>query len=971
MKKQRLELGLGLPVEAHECEACVGRLVQVLASKPGILSAHVERGHAEGARLCLHYDPSIHRIGEIRRLVAVAGADLRSRYEHLSIPLAGLRHKRQARLVEGVFAERPGVLYAAVSLGTGTLYVDFDPTVTSRAVLLESAAKAGVATWDEPSVPAEATRAREEHEPSGPFGERSELIFSVACGAFTAAGWVAGKMAAPGPVSTGLFVTAYLLGSWFTWKEVVVALRARRFEIDFLMLLAAAGAAVLGDWVEGALLLFLFSLGHALEGFAMGRARNAIAALARLAPSTALRVDPQGSETEVPVSALRVDDRVLIKPNTRIPVDGFVVQGTSAVNQAPITGESLPTDKRPVDDAEAARKRPGAIAAEHRVFAGTINGPGALTVIVTRLAADSTLARVVRMVAEAETQKGPTQRFTDSFERIFVPVILGGVALLLLAGVVVDEPFSRTFYRAMAVLVAASPCALAIATPSAVLSGVARAARGGVLVKGGAHLESLGVVTVMAFDKTGTLTEGRPRLTDVLPAEGANSAELLRISVAVERRSDHPLAAAIVDGGTARLPPGATTPDVGDVQAIVGLGIRARVGDEDVLVGSARLVERAIDLPAAVKADVAQLESQGRTTMVVLAGIRVLGVLGVMDTPRATAREVIDKLRRMGVERTIMLTGDNQAVADAVARAGWHSGGPRGPPPGGQGRSRGPDRSLWSCGRDGRRRRERRAGDGQRDRRRRHGGRGIRRGAGDSGRGADGGRRERAPLRRGAEPRGEEGHPPEPVGQPRHGGLPHPGDDLRLGWDRARRGPARGLDAGRGRERVAPAGLQGRASQMSKKGQSVRRNRAPSGAAEAMARLGEAGQKSFTRRKAIIEAFFEATEGLTAPDLCERVRVHGRPVSLATVQLTLRRLVEHGLADVHRRARDLARFSPVTSGPGDGRLVCVACRSATPFSDTRVELLHAEIAGARGFAVRGHKLEVYGLCAPCRGAGAK
>ena len=667
MKKQRLELGLGLPVEAHECEACVGRLVQVLASKPGILSAHVERGHAEGARLCLHYDPSIHRIGEIRRLVAVAGADLRSRYEHLSIPLAGLRHKRQARLVEGVFAERPGVLYAAVSLGTGTLYVDFDPTVTSRAVLLESAAKAGVATWDEPSVPAEATRAREEHEPSGPFGERSELIFSVACGAFTAAGWVAGKMAAPGPVSTGLFVTAYLLGSWFTWKEVVVALRARRFEIDFLMLLAAAGAAVLGDWVEGALLLFLFSLGHALEGFAMGRARNAIAALARLAPSTALRVDPQGSETEVPVSALRVDDRVLIKPNTRIPVDGFVVQGTSAVNQAPITGESLPTDKRPVDDAEAAMKRPGAIAAEHRVFAGTINGPGALTVIVTRLAADSTLARVVRMVAEAETQKGPTQRFTDSFERIFVPVILGGVALLLLAGVVVDEPFSRTFYRAMAVLVAASPCALAIATPSAVLSGVARAARGGVLVKGGAHLESLGVVTVMAFDKTGTLTEGRPRLTDVLPAEGANSAELLRISVAVERRSDHPLAAAIVDGGTARLPPGATTPDVGDVQAIVGLGIRARVGDEDVLVGSARLVERAIDLPAAVKADVAQLESQGRTTMVVLAGIRVLGVLGVMDTPRATAREVIDKLRRMGVERTIMLTGDNQAVADAVA----------------------------------------------------------------------------------------------------------------------------------------------------------------------------------------------------------------------------------------------------------------------------------------------------------------
>jgi Cd2+/Zn2+-exporting ATPase len=478
MKKHRLELGLALPVEAHECDACIGRLVQALESKPGILSAHVERGPDDGARLCLHYDPSVQRIADIQRLVSSAGAESRAKYEHLSAPLAGLRHERQARLVEGVFAERPGVLRAAVALGTGTLQVDFDPTVTSRAALLESMAKAGVATWVEPSIPAEATREREEHEPSGPFGERSELIFSLACGAFTVAGWVAGRTAVPGLVSTGLFVAAYLAGSWFTWKEVVVALRARRFEIDFLMLLAAVGAAVLGDWAEGALLLFLFSLGHALEGFAMGKARNAIAALARLAPSTALRVDPGGSETEIPVSDLRVDDRVLIKPNTRIPVDGFVTKGTSAVNQAPITGESLPAGKGPVDDAQAARERPGAIAAEHRVFAGTINGPGALTVTVTRLAADSTLARVVRMVSEAETQKGPTQRFTESFERIFVPVILGGVALLLLAGFVIDEPFSRTFYRAMAVLVAASPCALAIATPSAVLSGVARAAGG-------------------------------------------------------------------------------------------------------------------------------------------------------------------------------------------------------------------------------------------------------------------------------------------------------------------------------------------------------------------------------------------------------------------------------------------------------------------------------------------------------------
>jgi Cd2+/Zn2+-exporting ATPase len=254
------------------------------------------------------------------------------------------------------------------------------------------------------------------------------------------------------------------------------------------MLVAAAGAAALGAWAEGALLLFLFSLGHALEHYAMGRAKRAIEALAELAPRVASVRGPDGGVTEVPVETLNLGDTVIVKPDERIAADGFVIKGESSVNQAPVTGESIPVDKRPVPDLAEARRNPDRVDGTSRVFAGTINGSGLIEVEVTRLASESTLAKVVKMVSEAETQKSPTQRFTDRFERFFVPAVLALAFLLLFAWVVVDEPFRASFYRAMAVLVAASPCALAIATPSAVLSGVARA-RGGVLVKA-AHRSS-------------------------------------------------------------------------------------------------------------------------------------------------------------------------------------------------------------------------------------------------------------------------------------------------------------------------------------------------------------------------------------------------------------------------------------------------------------------------------------------------
>lgn len=669
MKKHKLDLELALPSDAVACDACVGRMVEALGATRGITRVHVDREDPARPKLCLHYDPSSVRLEEVEALVESTGAALNAQYEHLSAPAVGLRHERQARLVEGVFARQPGVLHASVAFGSRRLYVEFDPTKTNREALLAVASKAGIVSFVEAASPAVAAVEHEEHEHEhgGPFGERSELVFSLACGALTGIGWGLERAGVTSLVTTSLFVVAYVLGAWFTAKEVVVALRARRFEIDFLMLLAAIGAAILGEWFEGALLLFLFTLGHGLEGYAMRRARNAIGALAKLVPETALRVDDDGREDEVAVADLAVGDRILVKPNTRIPADGFVSAGSSSVNQAPITGESVPVDKRPVPDPEAALVAPEALGAEHRVFAGTINGAAALTVLVTKTASESTLARVVKLVAEAETQKSPTQQFTDRFERAFVPVILVVVVGLLFAWVVIDEPFARSFYRAMAVLVAASPCALAIATPSAVLSGVARAARAGVLVKGGAHLESLGLVRAIAFDKTGTLTEGKPRLTDVLTVDAASEDELLGVAAAVEKQSDHPLATAIVQGAAARLS-GLAPMEATNVEAVIGYGVRAKVGSAEVAIGKPGLFTREGTLPESVAEAVTKLQGEGRTVMIVRSGSRFLGVLGVMDTPRESARAVVAELHALGIEQTIMLTGDNQRVADAVAK---------------------------------------------------------------------------------------------------------------------------------------------------------------------------------------------------------------------------------------------------------------------------------------------------------------
>lgn len=501
------------------------------------------------------------------------------------------------------------------------------------------------------------------HAHGGIFGHNTELIFSILCGICLGIGFGLHFIKTlPSGIPLAFYIGAYFFGGFFTAKEAVEAISKGEFEIDFLMLVAAAGAAILGDWAEGALLLFLFSLGHALEHYAMGKARKSIAALAELTPKTALLK----SGEEVDVETLKTGDIILIKPDTKIPADGIIIAGNSSVNQAPITGESIPVEKQALAGQEISPDKADQLEAKYRVFAGTINGNGSLEVKVSRLSSASTIARLIKLVNEAQSGKSPSQRFTDKVQRYYVPAVLILVTLLCFAFLVINEPFSRSFYRAMSVLVAASPCALAIATPSAVLSGVARAARSGVLIKGGRPLEDLGTLTALAFDKTGTLTEGRPKLTNILTLNGASEEELLQLTVAVESLSDHPLGKAIVKDGKTKLG-NATLPAVSDLRSVAGKGISARAGADTIVIGNPALFEKE-QMPPGLAEKVATQQESGNTTMIVKKNSDYIGLISVMDTPREEARQVLQELRTAGIRRMIMLTGDNQRVADAVAR---------------------------------------------------------------------------------------------------------------------------------------------------------------------------------------------------------------------------------------------------------------------------------------------------------------
>ncbi len=699
MQKTRINLDILLPEVPDERDECVDRIIKSLQYKRGIDKVHVipEDGDKK-AQLCFHYEPSVISITKVEQLARQAGAEITEHYGHLLIDTNGIRHPRHARIIEADLKRKKGILNVSVS-GTGFIQLEFNKNDTSEKAVIQQIKKAGLrinkvedfhAHEHKEAKPEEEhkhehendkekhehTHGDEEHEHAahdhehqhgGIFGEQTELIFAIICGAFLGIGFGLSfieNISSYIPIT--FYIGAYFFGGFYTTKEAIEGISKGDFEIDFLMLVAAIGAAILGQWAEGALLLFLFSMGHSLEHYAMEKAKKSIAALTELAPKTAL-LKAGNDVKEVKIEELKAGDVIVVKPNSKISADGIVVNGNSSVNQAPITGESVPVDKAPVEDANMDISKVYKLDAKYKVFAGSINGGENLEIKVTKVASDSTIARLVKMVNEAQTQKSPTQNFTDKLEKYYVPSVLILVVVLLFAFVVIDEPFSASFYRAMAVLVAASPCALAISTPSAVLSGVARAARGGVLIKGGKPLEELGSLTAIAFDKTGTLTEGKPKLTGAYPLNGVSEEQLLETIIAVEKLSDHPLAAAIVKGGTEKLKKDVAA--ASNLNALQGRGIKAEYNGSTIHIGNKELfTEKNNQLPDDVKKQIEDLESKGNTTMLVQQNDKYIGIITLMDVARKDAKDTLAQLNKEGIRKMIMLTGDNQKVAEAIAK---------------------------------------------------------------------------------------------------------------------------------------------------------------------------------------------------------------------------------------------------------------------------------------------------------------
>lgn len=446
---------------------------------------------------------------------------------------------------------------------------------------------------------------------------------------------------------------SYIAGGTFGTIEGWRSLMEREINVDLLMVLAALGAAVVDQWHEGAILLFLFSLSNVLQAYAMERSRKAITALLDLRPDTA--TVRRGTDTiSVPVEALKVGDIVILQPGERIPIDGKVIRGTSYVDQATITGESMPVQKQ-IDD---------------EVFAGTLNKNGALDIQVTRLASESTLARIIALVESARDHKAETQRFLDQFEQKYAALVIAATLLLIFVPpLFFGTDFSDNFYQAMVVMVVASPCALVISTPASILSAIANGARHGVLFKGGAHLEELAAIKVVAFDKTGTITSGNPGVTDIISLQGLSEEQLLQIIASVESRSEHPLAQSIVRSAKTR---GITITEPTHFEALPGRGLVATYKEQSILVGSERLMrEMNIPLPEAIADQRYQFEMEGKT--VLFAGdqetCQLMGMVAVLDTPRPESYELVKQLHRVGVQKVVMLTGDNQRVAAAIAAA--------------------------------------------------------------------------------------------------------------------------------------------------------------------------------------------------------------------------------------------------------------------------------------------------------------
>ncbi len=548
----------------------------------------------------------------------------------------GMDCHEEVALIERRFKHLPGLEEFNADVIARRLHVKYDAAKLSTSAISAAVADAGMRAWlehEEPIVTTDPKAAR-----------RRTLLLAGSAAAFGLG--FALEYTNPGWPSRAAFALSMALGAPSTARKARQALRSRSLDINVLMLVAAIGAIALGQWSEAASVVFLFAIAQALESRTLERARYAVRALMDLTPSQVTVRHPDGERQEN-VDSLVPGATIVVRPGDKIPLDGVVLAGTSAVNEAPVTGESMPVDKTVGDE----------------VFAGAINGRGALDIRITRHRHDSTLARIIHLVEQAQAQRAPAQAFVERFARIYTPAVLALSALVAVGPPLAGGDPSVWLYRALVLLVVSCPCALVISTPVSVVAALAGAARRGVLIKGGAHLERAGTVRCVAFDKTGTLTAGTPTVVDVVPVDGVSSEDLLGLAAAVERRSEHPIAQAVIDHAIRF---GADVRTALEVRAIPGQGAEGHVDAATIVVGNHRLFEdRGLCSPA-VHAHVERTAAAGRTPVLVARNGKVVGLLAVSDRPRQTSRDTVDMLRQQGIAHVVMLTGDSRTTAEAL-----------------------------------------------------------------------------------------------------------------------------------------------------------------------------------------------------------------------------------------------------------------------------------------------------------------
>lgn len=497
--------------------------------------------------------------------------------------------------------------------------------------------------------------AGEQEEASG-SAQRARIMAVGVSGIFTGIGLLMQWQKVAEPYGRILpFCIAIIAGGWFILPKALRAVRQLSLDMNVLMTVAVVGAVLIGEWSEGAAVVFLFALSEALESFSLNRARRAIQSLLKLAPETALV--KRGSEfKEVSVQEVSVGEIISVRSGAKVPLDGEVTVGESAINQAPITGESMPVEKKAGDP----------------VFAGTINTEGSLEVRVTKPHSETTLSKIIHLVEEAQSEKAPSQRFVDRFARIYTPsVFVVALLVLLIPPLLFNAEWNTWIYRSLVLLVIACPCALVISTPVSIVSGLTAMARGGVLIKGGTHLESIGKLRALAVDKTGTITEGNPKVTKVTPWNGKSEEETVRIAAALDAHSDHPLAHAVVNYANERKI--SFTLSEGH-QSRTGRGAEARIDGHVYFVGNHRFAHELGVCGPELEKLLSDIEAHAQSVVVV--GHKphdgekgdVLGVISVADTIRPNAKEAIAALHKAGVEKVVMLSGDNQRTVDAISK---------------------------------------------------------------------------------------------------------------------------------------------------------------------------------------------------------------------------------------------------------------------------------------------------------------